>query len=61
METWTVYARWEDGDVEEVDVHAASAEEAKRLAFTILDRDYRPGWEIIAADPLSGLTIRCGG
>jgi hypothetical protein len=51
-ERWTVFARWDDGtpegSVEEVDVDAVDAEEARRFAEIRLELEgYQPGWEIV--------------
>jgi hypothetical protein len=55
MNRYTAYARFEHGDIEEIDVDAASEEEARSKAQTELERDYLPGGQIVRVVERVGL------
>ena len=44
---WTVFAKFPEFGIEEVDVEASSEQEARELGTDILNADYLPGWEIV--------------
>lgn len=45
--TYTIYAQWPDGSIEEVDVQAFNASDAEANGEEVLTEDYKPGWQII--------------
>lgn len=56
--TYTVYAKWAAFDaIEEIDVQAMTADDARALAVEILNDDYQDGWEIIKVAHRTGLYI----
>jgi hypothetical protein len=50
-QTWTAIVEWRAGEVEEVDVTAATQEEACGKVVGALVLDYQPGWRIRSLDP----------
>jgi len=47
VDRWTVFARWPDGTVEEVDVDANDSTHACALAAAELADGHDPGWTIV--------------
>jgi hypothetical protein len=50
-QTWTAVVEWRQGEIEEVDVTAATEDEARGKVLAALGADYQPGWRINSLDP----------
>jgi hypothetical protein len=50
-QTWTAVVEWRKGEIEEVDVTAATQDEARTKVVDALVLDYQPGWRINSLDP----------
>jgi len=50
LDRYTVFAKWPNGSIEEVDVDAEDEVRARELAKVELTRDYNPGWKIVKVD-----------
>lgn len=46
-ELYTIFAKFPEGFVEEVDVKASNARQAEERAKVILEEGYKPGWKIV--------------
>jgi hypothetical protein len=55
--TWTAFVKFPNGDLEEVDVTAASRLEALREVEEVLAEEYLPGGLILRLASLTGVTV----